>query len=618
MTNIYQDKVDEYKAAIARLTPDLNALSYIRLAVFLFTIILILVFAAKGLMGPVLTVAALGAGGFVLTLRRYNHLAARRQSDTFLQQINESELLRQAGNLATFPTGVAFIDRTHGYSADLDIFGQHSLFQLLNRTTTESGAKELARWMTTPADVETILKRQEAVSELSAKLEWRQEFQAAGMPFASNASDYQKLLAWVEEPEKLLPSRTKYLAISLLLACLTITAFAFAIYKLKFFTAETSWLHWLPFAAMIFINSFFLKSVRDLAESIILNTQQNIKILGGYQSLIEVIFQSQFHASGLKALRSLLTVGGHPAAAEIGSLKKTLEIFQQKGNHRTIGNNQFYGIINKLLLLDIHLILRSEQWKLRNRGQIRGWISAVSEWEALCSMAGFAHANPGFSLPEITNDPYLIDFKAAGHPLLRSRGRVCNDFRLQGRGAITMITGSNMAGKSTFLRTVGINLVLGLMGAPCCATEARLSHLRVFTSMRTQDNLEESVSSFYAELQRIQLLLKLVDSGEPIFFLLDEMFKGTNSQDRFRGGVSLIRQLSELNAFGMISTHDLDLANLTQDLMIDNFSFNSKIRDGNISFDYHLTAGICTDFNASELMRQSGIKILADVATLKN
>ena len=202
--------------------------------------------------------------------------------------------------------------------------------------------------------------------------------------------------------------------------------------------------------------------------------------------------------------------------------------------------------------------------------------------------------------------------------MLKARGRVCNDFRSQGRGAITMITGSNMAGKSTFLRTIGINLVLGLMGAPCCATEAKLSHLRMFTSMRTQDNLEESVSSFYAELQRIEQLLKLVDSGEPIFFLLDEMFKGTNSQDRFRGGVSLIRQLSELNAFGMISTHDLDLANLTRDLMIDNFSFNSQIKDGNISFDYHLTEGICTDFNASELMKRSGIKILADIGSPKN
>lgn len=615
MTDIYQQKVDEYKIAIARLTPDLNALSYTRLAVFLCTIVLILVFAAKGHIVPVVMFAILGTAGFVLTLRQYNRIAARKQSYTFLKQINESELLRQSNGLANFPTGIAFAERAHGYAADLDIFGQHSLFQLLNRTTTESGAKGLAQWMTEPAGPETISERQEAVKELSAKLEWRQEFQAAGMQFESNTSDYQKLLAWINEPEELLPSRTKYLFISLLLSSLTGLAFGFALYKLIFYTEETSWLHWLPFGAMLFINSLFLKSVRERAEHIILNTQQNIPILGGYQSLITLISEGRFHASKLETLHSRLTNNGSPAASEIGSLKKTLEIFQQRGNRRTIGNNQFYGIINNILLLDIHLILRSEQWKQRNRARIGGWISAVTEWEVLSSLAGFAHANPRFCFPQITTDPYLIDFKAAGHPLLKSRGRVCNDFHLRGRGAITMITGSNMAGKSTFLRTIGVNLVLGLMGAPCCATEAKLSQLRIFTSMRTQDNLEESVSSFYAELQRIEQLLKLVDSGEPIFFLLDEMFKGTNSQDRFRGGVSLIRQLSELNAFGMISTHDLDLANLTLDLMIDNFSFNSKIRDGTISFDYHLTEGICTDFNASELMKQSGIKILSDIST---
>jgi DNA mismatch repair ATPase MutS len=170
-----------------------------------------------------------------------------------------------------------------------------------------------------------------------------------------------------------------------------------------------------------------------------------------------------------------------------------------------------------------------------------------------------------------------------------------------------------MAGKSTFLRTVGINLVLAFTGAPCCASHARVSLLHIFTSMRTQDNLEESVSSFYAELQRIEQLLRLVGEGQPIFFLLDEMFKGTNSQDRFRGGVSLIRQLGELNAFGMISTHDLDLAKLTKDFAIENFSFNSVISDGQISFDYRLTPGICTDFNASELMKRSGIRILSDI-----
>jgi DNA mismatch repair ATPase MutS len=174
-----------------------------------------------------------------------------------------------------------------------------------------------------------------------------------------------------------------------------------------------------------------------------------------------------------------------------------------------------------------------------------------------------------------------------------------------------------MAGKSTFLRAVGVNLVLALMGAPCCATSAQVSNMKVFTSMRTQDNLEEGVSSFYAELKRIEQLLQLIQSGEAIFFLLDEMFKGTNSKDRYKGGVSLIKQLSELNAFGIISTHDLELAKLAGNhMMVANFSFNSQIKEGDMTFNYALTDGICSDFNASELMKKSGIKILSDIGEI--
>jgi DNA mismatch repair ATPase MutS len=201
-----------------------------------------------------------------------------------------------------------------------------------------------------------------------------------------------------------------------------------------------------------------------------------------------------------------------------------------------------------------------------------------------------------------------------GHPLINKDKRVCNTFRLKGRGEIAMITGSNMAGKSTFLRTIGINLVLAFMGAPCCATSARVSVIKIFSSMRTQDNLEEGVSSFYAELRRVEQLLKLIESGEAVFFMLDEMFKGTNSKDRHHGGFSLIKQLREMNAFGIISTHDLDLAILAgKHRLVSNYSFNSAIQGDEIIFNYALTDGLCTDFNASALMKRSGIKILSQI-----
>ncbi len=616
MKEIYQDKVQAYKLSAAAFLPELNSLSYTRLAVFLMTGILIMCFAASGWVIPVALTAAIGATSFAFTLRRYNRLTADKKRVEFLIRINEAELLRMQNDLSAFPTGAQFLHRHHDYAGDLDVFGHHSLFQLLNRTTTESGSRLLAKWLSTPADRQTITDRQDAVRELAEKLDWRQEFQASGMPFHATNSDYEMLLKWVEETPQFLSSRKRLLAISLSLAALSSLALGWFLYHLLFHVRDLAGFHLLPLIGMSIINAIYLRKFRHAAEHIITSTQRNIGIIGAYQSLIKTAEKQRFETKQVNDLQAIFTQTGTRASDEIGALKRILEMFQQKGTRNTIGKNAFYGMINNLWLIDVHLIFKTEEWKSRNRAHIGPWIAAISELEALASIAGFAHSNPHYTFPEITAEPYLIDFKMVGHPLLKREKRISNDFTMHGRGATSMITGSNMAGKSTFLRTVGINLVLAFMGAPCCASRARVSPLRIFTSMRTQDNLEESVSSFYAELQRIEQLLKLVGEGQPIFFQLDEMFKGTNSQDRFRGGVSLIRQLGELNAFGMISTHDLDLAQLTKDLAIENFSFNSVIKEGQISFDYRLTPGICTDFNASELMKRSGIRILSDIGSV--
>lgn len=611
MEETFKEKARHYEAVAESLVPQLNGLSLARLGVFLATGILILFFAANGWVIPVVGTAMAGAVLFMVILRRYDELSGARRKAELLKQINEDEILRAQHQLAGFPTGDTFLHRDQDYAADLDIFGHHSLFQLLNRTTTESGARMLAHWLTSPADRQTISERQSAVCELAPLADWRQAFQAAGMPFETTKSSYDLLLKWIEEPPQFLPAQQRLRTISMALAAAASLALLYFLFHFLFHLQELSFMHLLPLVLTVAVNSVYLRKFRTVAEHIIQSTQAYIGILGAYQSLIGVAAAGSFTKKKLREIRGELSENGKSAASEIGALKKTLEIFQQKGTRNTIGKNAFYGMLNNLWLLDVHLILRTEGWKSRNSARIRPWIAAISELEALASLAGFAHANPGYQYPEITTEPYLIDFRTVGHPLLSHNRRVTNDFTMSGRGATTMITGSNMAGKSTFLRTIGINLVLAFVGAPCCASHARVSLLRVFTSMRTQDNLEESVSSFYAELRRIERLLELVGQGEPIFFLLDEMFKGTNSQDRFRGGVSLIRQLSELDAFGIISTHDLDLARLATDIR--NFSFNSTIEDGQISFNYRLTPGICTDFNASELMRRSGIRILPDV-----
>jgi hypothetical protein len=614
--NVYENKILEYQAALTEAEKELKNLSTLRLLAFLGSFALIIFLANARLAPLVWLLVPICMLGFGLLIRDYNKLSYQKTNITFLKEINEQEVLRQQNKLSGFPSGQAFIDRNHPYAADLDMFGPHSLFQLINRATTESGQALLAEWLAQPASEKIILQRQQAIKELNSKLDWRQDFQAAGMHFTNSKSGYQKLLTWIEKPATLLPDQLKYMSVSVFLALASTAAAVYFVYGMMYYMQDFSLRYILPLIVSLIINSLYLKKLRPVAEDIIDNTHNNVIILGGYQSLITKIESGHFQSEILQRLKSAFSEGTYSAAYEISRLKNILSVFQMKGSKRSVGKNDFYAIFNILWLFDVHLIILTEKWKQKNGPQLRTWAGSVSEFEVLSSVAGFAYSNPSFTFPQIQKEQYSIHFEMLGHPLLNPQRRVSNDFDLDGRGEIAMITGSNMAGKSTFLRTVGINLVLALIGAPCCAKSGRVSHMKIFTSMRTQDNLEEGVSSFYAELKRIEQLLKLIESGEPIFFLLDEMFKGTNSEDRYKGGASLIRQLSELNAFGMISTHDLELARLAaKHMIVANFSFNSEINSGEIIFNYLLTKGICTDFNASELMKRSGIRILSDISS---
>lgn len=612
--SIFQENISKYETTIRELIQTLTRLSILRAVIFLASAVLITVLANERLVIPLLIVTPLCIAGFGLMVKRYNRVSYLRKHTTFLKEINQAEVLRQENKLSSFDTGQRFLDRDHPFIADLDVFGQHSLFQLLNRTTTESGQLLLAEWLSVPAPKETILKRQEAVKELSPKLEWRQHFQAAGMHFRHTKIGYERLVAWMDQPAQLLLHQTKYLTISIPLSLLSALGSFFFLFHL--FTAD--WFFYLSvLIILLFINNRVLSRVRPIAEKIIENTHQNIKILGGYEALIKQIESEQFHSEILHKLQLTFRDSHYSAVKEINKLKKILEVFLLRGikvKTDSTGGHLFYHIFNLFLLFDVYWIILTEKWKVRNRDHLQHWASAIGEFEVLSSIAGFHYANPSFTFPKIREKPYCIDFQTLGHPLIAPQRRVCNHLHLEGRGEIAMITGSNMAGKSTFLRTVGVNLVLAFMGAPCCAKTAHVSSMKIFTSMRTQDNLEEGTSSFYAELKRVEQLLRLIQEGQAIFFLLDEMFKGTNSQDRHKGGVSLIKQLSELNAFGIISTHDLELAKLSGKQMIaNNFSFNSAIQAGEMTFNYTLTPGICNDFNASELMKRSGIKILSDI-----
>ncbi|MCJ7689898.1 MAG: hypothetical protein MUO60_11340, partial [Clostridiaceae bacterium] len=524
-------------------------------------------------------------------IKYHNKIAFLKKHTAFLKGINESEILREKCNLEEFNTGHKFINQNHPYTSDLDIFGQHSIFQLVNRTTTESGMILLSEWLSAPALKNEIMDRQNAIKELSNKLEWRQDFQASGMHFQNKKSDYNKLLTWVEAPNVLFKNRIIYTVVALILSILSLLG-------LYFFTINlippNRYIHLSLLIIVLFINHMILRKVRSIVENIVETAQTNLDICRGYQTLINNIECENFKSKKLEQLKSLISKNKYSAFKEIRGLCKLLEFSQQRGiKNRPIGGNQLYPILNGFLLLDIYLIIGVEKWKSRNRLLLESWSAAVSEFEVINSFAGFCYSNPSYTFPEITEKNNYVHFESLGHPLINSNKRVCNNFHSEGQGDVVMITGSNMGGKSTFLRTVGVNLALALAGAPCCAKYGQVSNLKLYTSMRTQDNLKEGISSFYAELDRIEKMLKLIINSHNVFFLLDEMFKGTNSEDRHKGGFSLINQISKLNTSGIIATHDIELAKLSENkMLVTNYSFNSEIKDNSMNFSYELHPGI--------------------------
>ncbi|KAA0992648.1 MutS-related protein [Dyadobacter aurulentus] len=614
MTEIYSERAQQYSSKIGEYEKELRRLSTIRLFIFIGSLILVFVLANEQLATLLLAVVPISLLAFGFVLNRYKLTARALSRFKFLRAVNEQEISRLDNKLAEFPTGQRFLVRDHPYVADVDIFGPYSLFQLLCRATTESGQALLAGWMAEPASKSIILKRQQAVQELARKLDWRQAFQAAGMPFINSKSSYDSLLDWNEESSKFLPEKRKHLAIGMLLGVVTVMAatfFAWHLIDVLRLRNSFSVVYMFPLLAALICNKFVLKKWKTVTEEIAEKLRHNVTTLKGYEALINEIESETFGPGLLSDLQMHFRGEGYSAAGEIRKLSRILDVFIQRSGKDPIGGNAFYAILNQIFLLDIYWVLLTEAWKSKNRENLRRWADAVSEFEAFSSLSGFAFSNPGFPFPSISDERNLVRFAGLGHPLIHVSKRVCNDFALAGDGSVVMITGSNMAGKSTFLRTIGVNLVLAFMGAPCCMRSGEVAPVRLFTSMRTQDNLEEGVSSFYAELRRIEQLLKLVESGAPVFFLLDEMFKGTNSQDRYKGGISLIRQLSEGHAFGLISTHDIELAKTAGNyLPVVNYSFNSRINDREMLFDYTLTEGLCRDFNASELMKKSGIKLL--------
>jgi DNA mismatch repair ATPase MutS len=355
---------------------------------------------------------------------------------------------------------------------------------------------------------------------------------------------------------------------------------------------------------VIALNLYLLGLNHAKTSKVVEQTSSVVKLLRTYVNHIRLVKGTTFNAAFSQQLQATLNDSMADAEKEIQQLSKLLDQLQAR-------TNLLHIFINIPLLLDLQWMTRLNQWKKEKKDHLRTWTDNLAEFEVLVSLAGTAFINEDWCFPAITTEEYVLVGKGVGHPLISSEKRVGNDFSLRGAGLAVIITGPNMAGKSTFLRTIAINVVLAQMGAPVCATAMTVSQeMKVFTAMRTQDNLSENISSFYAELDRIQQLLKEIAAGDKVLYFLDELLKGTNSADRHRGAEALVKQLVAQNVTGFVSTHDIELGQLTREMpQVSNYSFESTISEGQIDFDYKIRDGICSSFNASELMRQMGINI---------
>lgn len=539
-----------------------------------------------------------GLIGFLILLKMHQRVKYERDLNHQLVFVNQDEAARLKRQYLRPETGEQFASSTHYYAGDLDVFGKHSLFRLLNRTHTYGGQKRLSAWLKAPSSPDSIRLRQEAAAELNSQIEWRQQFEALAYVEPTISQSPDALIKWTTAETSPMPG---YLAI---------VRFVFPAITLSLFVA---WLLGYVQGSAVLLalagHALVLTQTSAKAKEVSEQTFEISTALKAFRALLRQAEQLNGKTVRLRAIHQALTADKQSASEAIGQLGRLTEGL----NFRR--NPYFFLLFGVATLWDIHYLLRLERWRQTYGPVLSHWLDALGELEALNSLAGFSYAHPSYATPDIVDDEFVLKITAAAHPLLAQNNSVANSLIVRDSGKTVLITGSNMSGKSTFLRTVGTNVVLALAGAVVRAERFWCSPVQVFTSMRTQDSLEESTSSFYAELKRLQTLIGLTKADKltkslPVLYFLDEILKGTNSADRHRGAEALIRQLHHTTASGFVSTHDLELGQLTDaDGFVRNYHFQSDLNNGELVFDYKLRDGICKSFNASQLMRAIGIEM---------
>lgn len=590
--NHYTERLSLTKGQLQQVKKQIFRISMLRLTLFIAGVAEIYFFFSQT---PLLIVCiCLTFLPLFILVKIHNRFFIRKEWLETQARIIQEELQALSGDYSSFEDGKEYVNPEHPYSFDLDIFGRRSLFQSINRTCTFFGKDRLAKWLQNHLHEKTsIEKRQEMVREISEHTLFREQFRVAGLVHHGQSSDAEKIQAWSQSPAQYLHAGW-------------VKAFIWGVPVINSLLLITSLIGWTSFSCLGLSFGIFLVlsfGVIKRATYIQETYGKQLKSLNGYARLIALAKAEDWKSAGMLELMERFNLNGQSPVQALQQLSKELDRLDLR-------NNQFlYVLLEGSIFFQLQEIVRIERWKVRYGQHISEWLETVGELDALCSLGTFAYNHPQYTYPELTEKPFCFLATQMGHPLMPASQCVKNDATIPSRPFFLIITGANMAGKSTYLRTIGVNYLLACVGAPVCCEKLKLHPNQLITSLRTSDSLSDNESYFFAELKRLKRIIDLLNQGQQLFIILDEILKGTNSMDKQKGSFDLIRQFMQLKANGIIATHDLLLGSLIKQFPeeIRNYCFEADIKDNELTFSYKLREGVAQNMNACFLMKKMGI-----------
>jgi len=588
---VYSQRITKGENRISKIKRKLITISLVRLLLFLLLITSIFyLYPINSILG--VTCFILSIIAFFYTIKLYQKVSNIKKIETFKVEICKNEEDAINHKFSHFSPGDEFIDPNHINSYDLDLFGRGSIFQFINRTVTYKGKELFAEMLQSPIlNTDSITQRQAIIKELSEELEWRHDFSANGMLYIENKEESKLFESWEQEQFSLKSIRAaSFLVILMPLISLITIAIWIIIGNSALFILST----------LIQVIYWFIE--KDNIKVIYAQFGKRAKTLQKFGILLAKIEQFKWKSNEGKELYNKLKMGSSPSV-EINKLGAIISAFDNR-------NNMFIGVIlNLTFVWDILCCYRLINWHLKNQNNYKLWVDTIAKVDALNSLANYTYNHPEFTMPICTNDNSILSCDELGHPLIHPKSRITNNFEYSSSTNVMIITGANMSGKSTFLRTVGVNMVLGMAGAPVCSSEMKFKPIEVFSNMRTTDSLFDDESYFFAELKRLKAILDEIDKGRDLFIILDEILKGTNSVDKLAGSQKLVRRLIKQHATSIIATHDLKLTEIESESPdnVVNKCFEIDIINDEMNFDYQLQDGVTTVMNATFLMKKMGI-----------